>query len=101
VARAIVHEPQNLLLDEPTVGLDVMATRNMRALIRRQRDLGRCILFSSHLMQEVSELCDQIVVIAEGQVAAAGTPDELRAVTGCENLEDAFVAAIGSSEGLF
>jgi sodium transport system ATP-binding protein len=100
LARALVHNPRNLLLDEPTNGLDVMSTRTVRRLLRRLRDDGHCLLFSSHVMQEVSALCDQIVVLARGQVAAAGTADQLRAATGQPNLEDAFVAAIGSEEGL-
>jgi sodium transport system ATP-binding protein len=100
IARALVHQPQNVMLDEPTAGLDVMSTRAMRGVIRQLRDEGRCILFSSHIMQEVAMLCDNIVVIAGGRVAAQGSPDELRARTGHENLEDAFVAIIGSKEGL-
>jgi sodium transport system ATP-binding protein len=100
IARALVHGPQNILLDEPTNGLDVMSTRALRAFIRRLRDEGKCVLFSSHIMQEVSALCDTIVVIARGQVTAAGTPDELRQMTGQANLEDAFVAAVGTGEGL-
>jgi sodium transport system ATP-binding protein len=100
IARALVHRPQNVLLDEPTNGLDVMSTRNMRAFIRRLRDDDKTVLFSSHIMQEVSALCDHIVVIANGLVAAAGTPDELREQTGKPNLEDAFVSIIGSEEGL-
>lgn len=100
IARALVHEPQNVMLDEPTAGLDVMSTRAMRGVIRRLREEGRCILFSSHIMQEVAMLCDNIVIIAGGRVAAQGTPDELRAQTNRENLEDAFVSIIGSKEGL-
>ncbi len=100
IARALVHDPPNVLLDEPTSGLDVMSTRAMRAFIRRMRDDGKCVLFSSHIMQEVSALCDNIVVIAQGEVVASGSPDALRQATGHENLEDAFVAAIGSGEGL-
>lgn len=100
IARALVHEPQNVMLDEPTAGLDVMSTRAMRGVIRRLREDGRCILFSSHIMQEVAMLCDNIVIIAGGRVAAQGTPDELRAQTNRENLEDAFVSIIGSKEGL-
>jgi sodium transport system ATP-binding protein len=100
IARALVHGPQNVVLDEPTNGLDVMSTRALRTVIRRIRDEGKCVLFSSHVMQEISALCDHIVVVARGQVAASGTPDALREATGQSNLEDAFVAAIGSEEGL-
>lgn len=100
IARALIHNPQNVLLDEPTNGLDVMSTRSMRTFIRRLRDEGKCVLFSSHIMQEVSALCDKIVVIAQGKVVAQGTSDELLRTTGQNNLEDAFVAAIGSGEGL-
>jgi len=100
IARALVHAPQNLLLDEPTNGLDVMATRAMRALLRRLRGEGRCIVFSSHIMQEVASLCDTIVVIAHGRVLAHGSPDEIRAQAGESNLEDAFVKVIGTGEGL-
>jgi sodium transport system ATP-binding protein len=100
IARALVHAPRNLLLDEPTNGLDVMATRALRDLLRRWRDDGRCIVFSSHVMQEVAALCDVIVVIAHGRVVARGTPDEIRAQAGASNLEDAFVKVIGSGEGL-
>jgi sodium transport system ATP-binding protein len=100
IARALVHHPQNVMLDEPTVGLDVMSTRTMRGLIRQLREDGRCILFSSHIMQEVAMLCDNIVIIAHGRVVAQGSPDEIRQRTGQENLEDAFVAIIGTKEGL-
>ena len=96
VARALVHGPRNVLLDEPTNGLDVMSTRAVRAIVRRLRESGHCILFSSHVMQEVSALCDAIVVIAHGRVVARGTPDDLRTQTGHENLEDAFVALAGA-----
>jgi len=95
LARALVHDPRNVLLDEPTNGLDVMSTRAVRLIVRRLRDAGHCVLFSSHVMQEVSALCDSIVVIAAGRVVARGTPDELRAQTGHASLEDAFVALTG------
>jgi sodium transport system ATP-binding protein len=95
LARALVHQPRNVILDEPTNGLDVMSTRAMRDLIRGLRRDGCCVLFSSHIMQEVSALCDRIVVIAQGKVTADGTPDELRRITGRDNLEDAFVALSG------
>jgi sodium transport system ATP-binding protein len=100
IARILVHNPKNVLLDEPTNGLDVMSTRTMRQFIRRLRGEGKCVLFTSHIMQEVAALCDQIVIISRGQVTATGSPDDLRRQTGQDNLEDAFVAAIGSEEGL-
>ena len=92
LARALVHDPQNILLDEPTNGLDVMSTRAVRRLIHRLREQGRCILFSSHIMQEVEALCDRIIVIARGRVVADGSATELRDQTGTATLEDAFVA---------
>jgi sodium transport system ATP-binding protein len=95
LARALVHDPRNVLLDEPTNGLDVMSTRAVRDIIRRLRADGRCVVFSSHVMQEVSALCDSIIVIARGRIVASGTPDELRAKTGHQSLEDAFVALAG------
>ncbi|MBU6485523.1 MAG: ATP-binding cassette domain-containing protein [Betaproteobacteria bacterium] len=100
IARALVHDPKNVILDEPTNGLDVMATRSMRQYLKRLKAEGRCVLFSSHIMQEVAALCDRIVVIARGRVVADETPDALRAQTGEANLEDAFVKLIGSDEGL-
>ena len=99
LARALVHDPQNVLLDEPTNGLDVMSTRAVRHIVRRLRDQGRCVLFSSHVMQEVSALCDSIVVISSGRVVAQGTPNELRHQTGQDDLEDAFVALAGLEQG--
>jgi sodium transport system ATP-binding protein len=95
LARAIVHNPRNVLLDEPTNGLDVMSTRAVREIIRRLKSEGHTVLFSSHVMQEVSALCDTIVVIARGKIVASGSPDDLRRQTGRENLEDAFVALSG------
>ncbi len=100
LARAIIHRPRNVLLDEPTNGLDVMAVRTLRRLLMRLRDEGHCLLFSSHVMQEVAALCDEVVVIAHGVVAAAGTPENIRAQTGESTLEDAFVKLIGTGEGL-
>ncbi len=100
IARTLVHDPKNVLLDEPTNGLDVMSTRAMRQFILRLREEGKCVLFTSHIMQEVAALCDQIIIISHGMVSANGSPDDLRRQTGHDNLEDAFVAAIGSEEGL-
>jgi sodium transport system ATP-binding protein len=89
-----VHSPRNIILDEPSNGLDVMATRSLRELIRLLKSQGKCVLFSSHVMQEVAALCDQIVIIASGRVALHDTPDGIRNATGCDDLEDAFVRAI-------
>jgi sodium transport system ATP-binding protein len=100
IARALVHDPRNVLLDEPTNGLDVMATRAMRRFMRQLKEEGRCVLFSSHIMQEVAALCDRIVVIAHGRVVADETPASLLAQTGESTLEDAFVKIIGTDEGL-
>ena len=100
LARSLVHGPRNLILDEPTNGLDVMAVRNLRALLSRLREQGHCIVFSSHVMQEVALLCDEVVVIAQGRVAAAGTIEALRAQADEATLEDAFVKLIGTAEGL-
>jgi len=100
IARALVHSPRNVILDEPTNGLDVMTTRGLRAFLQELRAQGHCVIFSSHIMQEVAALCDRIVIIAQGEVRASGTPDELRAQSGEDNLEDAFVQLIGTEEGL-
>jgi sodium transport system ATP-binding protein len=89
-----------VLLDEPTNGLDVMSTRAVRTIVRRLKEEGRCVLFSSHVMQEVSALCDSIVVIAHGQVVGRGSPDDLRQHTGHDNLEDAFVALASVDRGV-
>ena len=100
LARALVHRPRNLLLDEPTNGLDVMAVRSFRRLLEQLRAEGHCILFSSHVMQEVAALCNDVIVIAHGSVVASGTLDEIRARTGQSHLEEAFVQLIGTGEGL-
>jgi len=94
LARCLVHAPQNLVLDEPGNGLDVPATRSFRKLIARLRDAGHAVLFSSHVMQEVEALCDDIVIISDGRVVAHGTPAELTGSVASGSLEDAFVAAL-------
>lgn len=94
LARCLVHEPGNIILDEPTNGLDVMSTRSLRDLIEKLRATGKCIVFSSHIMQEVAALCDRIVIVHRGTVAAMGTPDEIRAQTGTDDLEECFVRII-------
>jgi len=95
IARALVHDPRNVLLDEPTNGLDVASTRALREFLRGLKAAGRCVLLSTHLMQEVAALCDRIVIIARGRVVADGTSDELRRQAGEQNLEDAFMRLIG------
>ena len=97
IARALVHDPRNVILDEPTNGLDVMTTRSLRGFLQKLRGEGHCVIFSSHIMQEVAALCDRIVVIAGGEVKAIGTPDELRALTGESDLENVFVRLTGEA----
>ena len=99
LARSLVHRPQNLILDEPTNGLDVMAVRALRELLAQLRAQGHCVLFSSHVMAEVAALCDEVVVIGGGRVLGCGTPEELRLRTGTAGLEEAFVALIARGEG--
>lgn len=100
LAQAIVHKPTNIVLDEPTRGLDVMSTRVLRQLLLQLKQQGHCVLFSSHVMQEVAALCDQVVVMAKGRVVAQGSPAELCERTGKTNLEDAFITLIGTDEGI-
>jgi sodium transport system ATP-binding protein len=100
IARALIHDPRTVLLDEPSNGLDVMTTRALREFLRELKKQGCCVVLSTHIMQEVAALCDRIVIIADGKVAAEGTADELLARSGEANLEDAFVKLIGSAEGL-
>jgi len=97
LARALVHKPKNLILDEPTNGLDVMATRKLRALLKRLKQEGHCILLSSHIMQEVSLLCDHVAIISDGRIAMADSTENILARTGQQDLEDAFVVAIGEA----
>jgi ABC-type multidrug transport system ATPase subunit len=95
---ALVHDPGHLLLDEPTNGLDVPTVRSLRNLLKRLRDRGACIIFSSHVLSEVEELCDRVIVMARGAVRAEGTLDEVRDRTRSQTLEDAFVALTGEAE---
>ena len=95
LARALLHDPANILLDEPTTGLDVMSTRAVRELIVELRARGKCVLFSSHVMQEVAAVSDRIVVVSGGRVVASGTPADLRRSTGLDDLEDVFVSLTG------
>jgi sodium transport system ATP-binding protein len=100
IARALVHDPSTILLDEPTNGLDIMSVRALRGQLRALRSEGKCLLFSSHVMQEVAALCDRIVILGAGRVVAQGTVAELMAQSGAATLEDAFVTLLGTGEGL-
>jgi len=106
LARALIHDPPNIVLDEPTNGLDVLATRALREALRRLRDEhGKCIVFSSHIMQEVERLCDRVIVVAGGRKVAEGTVAELLEQTGERDFEEAFVrlaygpAAMAAQQG--
>ena len=100
IGRALIHNPPNIIMDEPTNGLDVMAVRETRNQIRAFKEQGRCVLFSTHYMDEAERLCDNIAIIVRGKIAAFGAPQELIARTSKDNLEDAFVELAGSAEGL-
>jgi sodium transport system ATP-binding protein len=92
LARALVHDPANIILDEPTNGLDVLATRALREALRRLRDdHGKCIVFSTHIMQEVAYLCDRVVLVSHGRTVAEGTVAELNARAGQTDFEETFV----------
>jgi sodium transport system ATP-binding protein len=100
LARALIHAPRNIILDEPTSGLDIGATRALREVIRELRDQGCCVLFSSHIMQEVAALCDDIIIIARGRVVASGTPQYLLEITQARDLEEAFVKATAETHSM-
>ncbi len=100
IARAMVHGPQTIMLDEPSNGLDVMTTRALRRFIQDLKAAGHTVVLSTHIMQEVAALCDRIIIIADGRIAADGTQEELLAQSGENHIEDAFVKLIGSDEGL-
>jgi sodium transport system ATP-binding protein len=100
LARALVHDPGNIVLDEPTNGLDVMAIRNLRDMLLALKRQGRCVLFSSHVMQEVAALCDRVVIIGHGRVLADATVQSIRDQSGTGSLEEAFLQVLGDSEGV-
>ncbi len=95
LGEALIHDPPNVILDEPTAGLDVMSTRNVRDLIARFRDEGRCVLISTHLMGEAQRLCDRVAIIHKGRLQAVNTPQALIEQTGVDDLEEAFVRIVG------
>ena len=100
IGRALIHDPRNIIMDEPTNGLDVMTVRETRDTIQMFREQGRCVLFSTHYMDEAERLCDKIAIIVAGKIVAVDSPKNLMAQTGQDNLEDAFVELAGSSHGL-
>jgi sodium transport system ATP-binding protein len=100
LARTLLHRPRNLLLDEPSRGLDVMSTRALRRALTALREDGCCVIMATHVMQEVTHLCDDVVVIAKGFTVAQGSPAQLCERTGIANLEDAFVSLVGTDEGI-
>ena len=100
LARTLLHRPRNLLLDEPSRGLDVMSTRALRSALQVLRADGCCVIMATHVMQEVTHLCDDVIVIAKGHTVAQGSPAELCARTGIASLEDAFVSLVGTDEGI-
>ncbi|MDM5179003.1 ATP-binding cassette domain-containing protein [Massilia sp. CCM 8695] len=99
LARTLLHKPRHLLLDEPSRGLDVMSTRALRTALTALRRDGCCVIMATHVMQEVTHLCDDVIVIAKGHTVAQGSPQELCRRTGIANLEDAFVSLVGE-EGI-
>jgi sodium transport system ATP-binding protein len=98
LGRALVHYPTNILLDEPTNGLDIPAARSLRELLRSMRDAGCCVVLSSHVVDDIRALCDRVVVIAQGAVVAEGTPEELCRRTGCDSIEEAYVRLTATEE---
>jgi sodium transport system ATP-binding protein len=100
MARTLLHRPRHLLLDEPSRGLDVMSTRALRHALAALRDEGCCVIMATHVMQEVTHLCDDVIVIAKGHTVAQGSPQQLCERTGIANLEDAFVSLVGTDEGI-
>lgn len=97
LARSLIHDPGNVIMDEPTNGLDVMTTRSVRAILQRLKQDGKCILLSSHIMQEIAALCDEVIIIADGRVLFQGDLDFLRNFSGEADLEDAFVTLTGAA----
>jgi|SRR5450830_456600 len=100
LARTLLHRPRNLLLDEPSRGLDVMSTRALRQALAALRADGCCVIMATHVMQEVTNSCDDVIVIANGRTVAQGTPQSLCERTGIASLEDAFVKLVGTDEGI-
>lgn len=98
LARAILHSPQNLVLDEPTNGLDIPSARALRTFLRQMREAGMCIILSSHILEEIRALCDRVVIVADGAVRAEGTSEDLCRQCGAASLEDAFIELAGKQE---
>ena len=97
IARTIVHDPPVLIFDEPTAGLDILASAQIVRFIQDSRARGRCVILSTHIMREAERLCDRLIILHHGRVCAEGTLAELRRQTGQEDLEDVFLNIIGNS----
>jgi sodium transport system ATP-binding protein len=98
IARTLVHDPSVIILDEPTLGLDVMAARAILRFVRDCRDRGKTVIYSTHVMPEVERLCDRVGIIHGGRLLAEGTVAELRQRAGKTDLEDVFVALTGAEK---
>lgn len=99
IVRSIIHDPPVMIFDEPTSGLDILTARNIVAFIRKCREQGKCVLFSTHIMREAERLADRIVMIHQGRILANGNLDQLRAETGCTDLDDIFVHYVNADSG--
>jgi sodium transport system ATP-binding protein len=100
IARTMVHDPEVIILDEPTVGLDVITSRAVVNFINDEKKRGKAIIFSTHVMHEAEKLCDRIGIIHQGKIIAIGTPDELKAKTQCADMDDVFVKLVGDNDNV-
>ncbi|MDO4710742.1 MAG: ATP-binding cassette domain-containing protein [Peptostreptococcaceae bacterium] len=98
IARCLLHDPLNYILDEPTLGLDVLSSAAIIEFMKNERDRGKTILYSTHYMEEAEYLCDRIIMIHKGEIIAQGTPDEIKQISNSNNLRDAFITLSESSK---
>ena len=98
VARCVLHDPHNYILDEATSGLDIISSQIILDFIKEEKKKGKCIIYSTHYMEEAENICDRVVLINKGSVIAIGTPDEINKQTGCSNIRDAFFKLIGGAK---
>jgi sodium transport system ATP-binding protein len=97
IARSVIHDPKVIIFDEPTSGLDVLASQTVRDFMKKARDEGRSVIFSTHQMYDAEKLCDRVLIIHKGRTVAYGSVQELKAQTGTADLEDAFLKLVGAS----